>query len=1162
MAANQDEPLTRREGQFHADKLAHEGKMIMSLMENMRLIAVILDSQARITFCNDHLLKLTGWEKSEILGKNWFKIFVRDLDPAIHKIFINSFTSKSIIPNYENPIYTKSGEKLLVEWNNSLLLDEHGNVIGTASVGEDVTQKRAAELALRQTSERLNVFFHQSLDGFFFCHFDHPREWKHAANKDEVLEEIIHTQRFSDVNEAMLRQYNISREDFLKLTTKDVFAHDMEQGRKLRRELFDNGHLHLETYERKTDGTPVWFEGDYVCLYDEQERITGFFGIQREITDRKQSEIALRESEERYRTLFSNMLDGMYRSTPDGKFVDVNPAMVSMFGYDSKEEMLQADIKKDLYYSPEERKSLFLNTGAEKVNIFRMKRKDGSEIWVEDHGRYVHDEQGNVIFYEGILRDVTDRVHAEAAILAAEEKYRSIFENAVEGIYQSSPLGHFITVNPSFARMLGYATPEQLIASVTDIARQIYLDASRREDFMNQMESKGSVADFEYQMRRRDGGLIWVSENARVVHDKEGGVLYYEGIVEDITARKNAEQALMESEWRNRAVAEMTTDYAFIIDVDSRGTLSLRWVSENIMRFFGYDSAIKKNIFLWKKILHPEDTHIFLNFVRRLLESGEEQSVECRTAAANKEEPGWFEISAKPLKDENGVITTIIGAIKDITERKRVQKQLLLQSAALNAAANAMVITDNQGNIEWINPAYSQISGYAADQIIGKTPRVVKSGIHDDAFYKDMWDTILRGEVWRGELTNRRSDGSLYVVDETITPIFTSGSTPSHFIGITQDISERKENEQRIQKQIQRLNALHAIDNAINSSTDLRTTLDVLLKEALAQLKSDAAAVALFDKTTLALDYKSSRGFLSKSLQNIKLVIGKGLAGRVVLERKPLHIPDLRAAQDLPPKEFLFDLEKFIGYIGVPLIVKGQILGVLEIFHRAPLNPDAEWLDFLNMLAGQTAIAVDNAQMFENLQRSNFELTLAYDATIEGWSRALDLRDRETEGHTQRVTALTLQLAKQMGISDADMLHIRRGAMLHDIGKMGIPDSILHKTSSLTEEEWGIMRQHTIYATEMLSPILYLRPALDIPRFHHEKWDGSGYPYGLRGTQIPLAARIFAVVDVWDAVTSDRPYRAAWSKKKAIQYIKSESGKLFDPDVVSAFLSLIGQDKK
>jgi HD-GYP domain-containing protein (c-di-GMP phosphodiesterase class II) len=193
----------------------------------------------------------------------------------------------------------------------------------------------------------------------------------------------------------------------------------------------------------------------------------------------------------------------------------------------------------------------------------------------------------------------------------------------------------------------------------------------------------------------------------------------------------------------------------------------------------------------------------------------------------------------------------------------------------------------------------------------------------------------------------------------------------------------------------------------------------------------------------------------------------------------------------------------------------------------------------------------------EQLFRTKEELRIAYDATIEGWAQALDLRDRETEGHAQRVTELTLRLAHTMGVSESELVNIRRGAVLHDIGKMGIPDGILHKPANLTDEEWEIMRKHPQFAYDMLRPIAYLGPALDIPYCHHEKWDGTGYPRGLKGEQIPLGARIFAVVDVYVTLGSDRPYRPAWSEQDILDYIQAQSGKHFDQEIVKAFLRMV-----
>jgi len=313
----------------------------------------------------------------------------------------------------------------------------------------------------------------------------------------------------------------------------------------------------------------------------------------------------------------------------------------------------------------------------------------------------------------------------------------------------------------------------------------------------------------------------------------------------------------------------------------------------------------------------------------------------------------------------------------------------------------------------------------------------------------------------------------------------------------------------------------------------------------------------LIQPTSGRLEYVAGQGFYTLNIEATSVRIGEGNAGRAVIERRIIEVPDLMKMNGKFMRAQLLAGERFISYYAVPLITKGEVKGVLEIFNRTRLNPNREWLDFLETLGGQSAIAIENSMLFQDLQRSNFELAIAYDATIEGWSRALDLRDKETEGHTQRVTDMTLKLARKMGLSEERLILIRRGALLHDIGKMGVPDYILYKPEELSEEEQKIIRQHPQLAYDMLEPIAYLRDALSIPYFHHEKWDGTGYPRGLSGTQIPLEARLFAIVDVWDAITTDRPYRKGWPKEKALEYIREQSGKYFDPQLVEMFLQEI-----
>jgi len=363
------------------------------------------------------------------------------------------------------------------------------------------------------------------------------------------------------------------------------------------------------------------------------------------------------------------------------------------------------------------------------------------------------------------------------------------------------------------------------------------------------------------------------------------------------------------------------------------------------------------------------------------------------------------------------------------------------------------------------------------------------------------------------------------------------------------------------EEQVRRLTALRDVDTAIASSFDLRVTLNILLDHTLAQLNVDAAAITTYNTELHTLNHIASLGFYQSSNIQAPVRINNRLLNEAFLERKDLFVENI-AGETGHPRQELSSKEKFVSYYASPLISKGQVKGLLEVFLRKPLIPEADWADFFHTMAGQAAIAIDNSQLFDNLQRSNQELSLAYDTTLEGWGKALELRDKETQGHTLRVTDLTLRLSRRMGIPETDLIHIRRGVLLHDIGKMAVPDNILKKIGPLTEDEWKEMRLHPQYAYELLYPIAYLRPVLNIPYAHHEYWNGTGYPRGLKGEEIPLAARIFAVVDVYDALLYDRPYRKAWQKGKVIEYLISESGTHFDPTIVHEFLQMISEDDK
>lgn len=491
------------------------------------------------------------------------------------------------------------------------------------------------------------------------------------------------------------------------------------------------------------------------------------------------------------------------------------------------------------------------------------------------------------------------------------------------------------------------------------------------------------------------------------------------------------------------------------------------------------------------------------------------------------------------------------------TEARRAHRQAATALAATEERLHAVVAnsplilfaTDAQGVITLLEGKELAAVGLRAGQLIGQR---MSELYNNQPAVLAAARQVLAGRP----LTFTVEVGDELVFEVRASPARADGGAITGLIGVAVNVTEHKRVEAQAEHRLQHVQALRAIDSAITASFDLGGILQVVLTQVQEQLGVDAADVLLLNPETFTLTYAAGRGFRTAALQHTRLRIGESFAGLAALQRRTVNITDFREQAGAFMRSPLLVGEEFTSYFGTPLIAKGQVKGVLEVFNRAALTPNDEWLSFLETLAGQAAIALDNASLFEELQLSNIELTLAYESTIEGWSRALDLRDNETEGHSQRVTELTLRLAGTMGLADSELIHLRRGALLHDIGKMGIPDAILLKPGPLTDEEWAIMRKHPIYAQELIHAIAFLRPALAIPYYHHEKWDGSGYPVGLRGEAIPLAARIFAVVDVWDALRSDRPYRRAWPEDKVRTYLHEQVGRHFDPRVVAAFMEL------
>jgi len=624
--------------------------------------------------------------------------------------------------------------------------------------------------------------------------------------------------------------------------------------------------------------------------------------------------------------------------------------------------------------------------------------------------------------------------------------------------------------------------------------------------------------------------------------------------------KKTDEQALVNSELRYRRLFETAQDGILILNAET-GLISD--VNPYLITMLGYS----REEFVEKK----------------LWEVGAFKDIDAsRNAFLELQKNEYIRYDTLPLKSKEGRLVQVefvsnvyqVGNekviqcnIRDISDRKRAEQALLAKeethwSLIENLPVGVLVHAPDT-TVLHCNPEAAQLLEIPAERMLNRKVRDLEwQFVREDGSRMPYEEYPINKVIDSGQVLKNFVMG-IALSDSgqnrwglvNAYPEFDSSAQLQQIVVIFTDISDIKCADESIKRHLEHLTALVEIDRAINFSFDLNLSLATLLTHVIVQLEVDAADVLLFNHTSHTLEHVAGRGFHTKAIEHARQRLGEGYAGLAAQERRTIHIPDLETEQDSYIRKMLLAGENFVSYHGVPLIAKGRIMGVLEVFHRSRVERDDEWLEFLKALAAQAAIAIDNVSLFDNLQRTNTELFQAYDATIEGWSRALELRDNETEGHTQRAADLTVKLARRFGLSDAELVQVRWGALLHDIGKMGIPDDILLKHEALTETEWVVMKKHTIFAYEMLSPIRYLRSALDIPYSHHEKWDGTGYPLGLKGEQIPLVARIFAVVDVWDALRSDRVYRSSWSVEKVREHIQSLAGTHFDPHVVSVCLN-------
>ena len=1129
------------------------------LIENIPDLIVRYNTDLHRVYVNPAWEKTSGFSSSEVINKH-----PSDVSNPINEEYMGKLQQVLLTGSPQAIEFTwlnAFGKTLFLEYVIVPEYDQHGNISGVLSVGRDITERKQMEEALAAREREFRTLAENSPDNIARYNINCQTIYVNPALEKTLghpASEILDT---SPAQAGFIKESNEYQEKVAEVlrTGKeqemDVVMPDIGEGLRYHNIRF--------VAERGADGT-----------------ITGVLAIGREITERKRMEEALSASEAELRTLINTMTDIIFIGDSEGRFlkiIDTNSSLMYKPSQDLLGKTLHEVFPKDQadFFLKKIRQAL---TTQQPVDFEYALTIGIQPMWFYATVSPMMNDQTLMV-----ARDITALKKAEENLRRSEQKFRTLAENIPNVVYQclNNSRYTFLYLNEAVEDLTGYPREEFLIHGLS------FFDLYHPDDLsIIPTPTENSINDVNrepfhltYRIRHKSGEWRWVDEWGTGVTNQNGEVEYLEGIMVDITEQKRAEQTLRESEERYRQLVDLSPD---AIGIHQQGVIV--FANPSMVRIIGANNAEELFGTSILDFIHPDyhevvqkriqgDTYNH-TFVEERIIRVDGTHIDIEVAAVPYEYQGQMHTQVifrditerKRHEREREAVVTVSAALRQATKRIEILSIILDQMSALFDAGGAFIALPHSSTGDIIiemgrGPIGEKFNGVKIPRgegisswvIANKQPYLNNNAHTDPLFYRPDLLEDHHCVMSVPLIAREQSIGALWIARRA-----SVAEQDLQLLNAIADIAanaiHRITLHEQTEQQLHHLIALHQIDLAITTNFDLSITLSIILAHVQTELAVNAASILLLNPDTESLGYAAGLGFITENIKLSNVKIGEGISGKAALEHCTASSPDLKLAGTKFSRASLLAEEGFESHFATPMLIQGQVKGVLEVFHRTPLDPDQEWFSYFETLATQAAIAIDNATLLQNLQHTNKELIQAYDATIEGWSRALDLRDRETEGHTQRVTEMSLQLADKIGMSEAEKSDLRRGALLHDIGKMGVPDAILHKPGELTSSEWEIMRQHPSFAHQMLSPITYLKRALDISYCHHEKWDGTGYPHGLKGEEIPLAARVFAVVDVFDALTSDRPYRKAWTPEEAYRYIEAQAGTHFDPSVVKVFL--------
>ncbi|MBK7456761.1 MAG: PAS domain S-box protein [Anaerolineales bacterium] len=1185
------------------EALRESHQLLVGTFASLRDAVFIVDANTSvITDCNPAATEIFGYSRGDMLGRATEFLHVDQAAlEAFRKHLFPAVAEKGFLFLSEFKMKRRDGTVFPTEHTVMPLEDEHSQRIGWVSVVRDITERKRAEEDLRRSESRLRQA--QNLAGLGTW------EW------DTETDITIWSNEMLRIYGITAEEFTGHGEDYLNFTHPE----DRHIQRENIRKDFESAGIHaLESGELiytvpdpkefriiRSDGEVRWVRGDAVEVVDNKGNPIRMHGILWDITESKRVE------EEKARTAF--MLDIAPNAITvhdfDGHFLYANQRTFDLHGYSRAEFMalllrdLDVPTSANLIAS---RMQELLDRGETNFQVEHY-RKDGSILPLEVYVRLT--TWGDLKAILSVATDITERKHSEDQLRKSEAKFRAVVENSNDGILFGDANAVIHYRSPSYGRINGYGDEERVGHSGFET---VHPDDAKdlRAYWANLIANPEISHKTEYRIRHKDGTWRWIETSGQnLLNNPDVQSVIVNS--RDITERKHSEEALRFSEQTALRIADQLRivnqigikitaglDFGQLLETvheqceqighadsfyialfdHATGSMTFPFSCSDGKRISRPPHNLREkpgtasHIIEKRQTIYIPDIQISSDEIPALsispsptltrsylgvpLLSGER--VIGLISMQNKE-PAMY--TREQIRTIELLATQVAIAIQnsqlyeqaqnELIERRQAEESLKQSEAKfrnlfeVNKDGISIFLVDAQGApstfIEF-NTAAHQMLGYTRDEMFGLSPQMLEPKTTVEQLQFREFEFKTKG-IANFETALLHKTGRLIYTDFTAQLIQYEGKPA--VMNIVRDITEREQYENELQ-------AIATLSAALRTAPTRAEMLPVIVEQVSRLINCESMSVEIIDPISGDAVVEAAHGMWIKNL-GFRQPAGTGMNATISKTRKPYVDNHVRENPSVGILGYLMD--GIISGAGVPLITQDHLIGYMWMGNRTEITESEVRL--FSSVADIAANAIYRATLHEQTINDSANLARAYDTTLEGWAHALELRDQETEGHTRRVLKLTLELAKAMGVGESELENIHRGALLHDIGKMGIPDSVLLKPGTLNEREWEIMRQHPEYAYKLLKPIQYLNCSLDIPYSHHEKWDGSGYPQGLSGEEIPLAARIFAIVDVWDALTSNRPYRMAWSKEKALKHISEQSNKHFDPVVVEAFLKVV-----